>query len=94
MNVVKGFIGSKDRCFGKINASAINANDIYNYNNIGIQIQYNVPYMQMSLDIIWEGDASQPPYKSLGLHGGYHSSFQNFIFSTILFSWKTAITKS
>lgn len=80
IKAVKDFIGGKDSYFGKVNAIVITTNGIYNYNNIDIRIQYNVPYMQMNVDIIWEDDTSQPSYKDLGLHGMYNSNFQNFVF--------------
>lgn len=93
INAVKDFLGGKDRYFGKVNASVISSNGVYYYNNISIRIQYNVPYMQMDVAIIWEDDTTQPSYNSIGLHGMYNSNFQNFIYSNNSLQWEDGDNK-
>ena len=54
--------------------------DTYLYSDIYVTITYSIPYMDYSVNIVWEDDDTQPDYKSLGLHGKYSSSFQDFSF--------------
>ena len=93
INAVKDFIGGKDNFFGKVDASVITSTGIYIYNNIDIRIQYNFSFEQMTLDIIWEDDESQPSYQTLCLHGTYNSNFQNLIFSNHTLQWKDGESK-
>lgn len=92
-NAVKDFIGERERYYGKVDATVITTEGVYIYNDIEIQIHYDIPYMQMKLDILWEEDTSQPFYKSLGLHGTYNTNYQNFIFFNNSLQWEDGDNK-
>lgn len=58
--------------------------DIY----IFVSVTYNIAYMQMDIDVVWEDDSSQTDYHTLGLHGRYNSSFQDFRYEDGYLRWK------
>ena len=87
MNAIKKAIGDDGLFAGKINAIVEHGNDTYQYSNIYLKILYNVSYMQMDVDIVWEDDTTQVDYKTLGLHGSYNTNFQEFSFSNGFLQW-------
>lgn len=94
IEAVKKFAGGRDFYFGKVIATVVTTTGImYIYNNISVGVQYNVPYMQMDVDVMWEEDASQPSYKELGLHGKYNSNFQDFTFLNNTLQWEDGDNK-
>ena len=63
---------------GKVDVVVSGREYTYIYKQIYVSVYYNVPYMQMNVEISWEDDSSQPDYKILNLHVGYNSNFQQF----------------
>ena len=61
---------------------------MYVYKNVYVSVYYDIPYMQMDIEIVWEDDASQPDYKQLGLHMGYNTHFQHFSNENSCLTWK------
>lgn len=59
----------------------------YIYKNIYVKIYYDTSYAQMCVEVIWEDDASQPEYKTIGLHGIYNTNFQEFTYSNGILKW-------
>ena len=84
---LKQAIGGGETFFGKANAIVINDGSEYEYNNITVRVSYNAGYMQLDLSVIWEDDSVQVPYKQLGLHGIYNTSYQDFTFSNGCLQW-------
>ena len=58
------------------------------YKDVFVSATYNIAYMQMDIDVVWEDDSSQPDYHTLGLHGRYNSSFQDFRYEDGYLRWK------
>ena len=52
-----------------------------------VSATYNIAYMQMDIDVVWEDDSSQPDYRTLGLHGRYNSHFQEFQYDDGYLRW-------
>ena len=82
---------SKDRSFAAVKKAIgggpfrgkrnvlVNMGEItFLYKDVFVSATYNIAYMQMDIDVVWEDDSSQPDYHTLGLHGRYNSSFQDF----------------
>ena len=70
-----------------------NNGTIYLYNDISINISYNIGYMQMDVSLFWEEDNEQISYKQLGLHVGYNSNFQEFSFDGNILVWRDGVNK-
>lgn len=41
----------------------------------------------MNIDIDWDDDDTKPAYKSIGLHAGYNTNFQDFYCKDGCLSW-------
>lgn len=65
-----------------------NLNQQYLYSDVNVSISYNIGYMQMDVDIVWEDDTKQRDYSTLGLHGRYNSNFQEFSCSNGTLTWE------
>ncbi len=65
-----------------------NSNQQYLYSDVYVRVSYNIAYMQMDVDIVWENDTNQCDYFTLGLHGKYNSNFQEFSCSNDTLTWK------
>ena len=65
-----------------------NSNQQYLYSDVYVRVTYNIAYMQMDVDIVWEDDTNQCDYSTLGLHGRYNSNFQEFSCSNGTLTWK------
>jgi hypothetical protein len=61
---------------------------MYVYKNVYVLVKYNIPYMQMDIEILWDDDTSQPYYKQLGLHMGYNTTFQRFSNENRCLKWR------
>lgn len=57
------------------------------YKDVFVSATYNIAYMQMDIDVVWEDDSSQPDYRTLGLHGRYNSHFQEFQYDDGYLRW-------
>lgn len=63
-------------------------NKVFCYHDVYVAIYYNIGYMQMDVQIIWEDDKEQISYKKLNLHGTYNTNFQDFSFEDNCLIWK------
>ena len=92
---------SKDRSFAAVKKAIgggpfrgkrnvlVNMGEItFLYKDVFVSATYNIAYMQMDIDVVWEDDSSQPDYHTLGLHGRYNSSFQDFRYEDGYLRWK------
>lgn len=92
---------SKDRSFAAVKKAIgggpfrgkrnvlVNMGEItFLYKDVFVSATYNIAYMQMDIDVVWEDDSSQPDYHTLGLHGRYNSSFQDFRYEGGYLRWK------
>ena len=70
-----------------IDVAVSNYEQIYIYKNVYVNVYYNAPYMQMNIDIDWDDDDTKPAYKSIGLHAGYNTNFQDFSCKDGCLSW-------
>jgi len=88
MQNLKKAIGGGESFYGQATAIVKCDKDEYVYNDISIRVSYNSGYMQLDLSVIWEDDYNQVPYKQLGLHGSYNTTFQSFDFSIDTLRWR------
>lgn len=65
---VKDAIGGGESFFGDVKVIVENAGSIYVYDDIFVSVTYNIGYMQMDVDVMWDDDKSQVHYGILGLH--------------------------
>lgn len=85
---VKEALNDTERYYGKKDV-IVSVNDkVFPYNNVLVSINYNIGYMQMDVQVIWEDDKEQISYKELNLHGIYNTNFQDFTFQNHSLIWK------
>ena len=85
---VKKAINDAEHYYGNKDV-VVRINDkVLTYHNVSVSIYYNIGYMQMDVNIIWEDDKEQIPYKTLDLHGIYNTNFQNFTLQNNCLIWK------
>lgn len=87
LSAVKEAIGG-DLFSDNVDVFVQHSDQQYLYSGIYVRVSYNIPYMQMDVDIVWEDDTSQCDYSSLGLHGKYNSNYQDFSCSNGTLTWK------
>ena len=87
MQNLKKAIGGGESFYGHATVIVKHDEVKYVYNDICIRVSYNAGYMQLDLSVIWEDDSNQVPYKQLGLHGSYNTTFQSFEFSNDTLRW-------
>lgn len=85
---IKTAIGGGQTYHGNVDAIVENKGKIFSYNDIYASVSYNVGYMQMDLFLGWEDDTKQIDYKTLNLHAGYNSNFQEFSLNGEYLCWK------
>ena len=85
---VKKAIGGGSSFSGKRNVLVSMGERTFLYKDVFVSSTYNIAYMQMDIDVVWEDDSSQPDYHTLGLHGRYNSSFQDFRYEDGYLRWK------
>ncbi len=85
---VKKAIGGGDSFSGKRNVIVSMGEITFLYKDVFVSVTYNIAYMQMDIDVVWEDDSSQTDYHTLGLHGRYNSSFQDFRYEDGYLRWK------
>lgn len=84
---IKRAIGGGETYHGNVDAIVERKGKVYSYNDIYASVSYNVGYMQMDLFLDWDDDAKQTNYKTLSLHGGYNSNFQEFSLNGEYLCW-------
>ena len=72
---------------GRVDVAVSCDRHTYIYKNIYVNIYYNVAYMQMNVDVCWDDDLTQPKYSTLGLHVGYNTNFQEFLYEDGYLTW-------
>ena len=85
---VKHAIGGGETFFNEVDIIVSHNGKEIIYKDVYVRVSYNVGYMQMDIDIMWDDDRSQPSYRSLGLHAGYNTNFQKFSFSAGYLRWQ------
>lgn len=84
---VKKAIGGGSSFSGKRNVLVSVGERTFLYKDVFVSATYNIAYMQMDIDVVWEDDSSQPDYRTLGLHGRYNSHFQEFQYDDGYLRW-------
>ena len=84
---VKKAIGGGSSFSGKRNVLVSMGERTFLYKDVFVSATYNIAYMQMDIDVVWEDDSSQPDYRTLGLHGRYNSHFQEFQYDDGYLRW-------
>lgn len=84
---VKKAIGGGSSFSGKRNVLVSMGERTFLYKDVFVSATYNIAYMQMDIDVVWEDDSSQPDYRTLGLHVRYNSHFQEFQYDDGYLRW-------
>ena len=84
---VKKAIGGGSSFSGKRNVLVSMGERTFLYKDVFVSATYNIAYMQMDIDVVWEDDSSQPDYRTLGLLGRYNSHFQEFQYDDGYLRW-------
>ena len=87
MNAVKQAIGG-EFFSGKVDAIVSQNGCNYFYSHIYMKVSYNIGYMQIDVELIWEDDLQQPDYHEMGLHGKYSTKYQTFRYDKGNLMWE------
>jgi len=60
---VKEALNDTERYYGKKDVMVSVNDKVFTYNNVIVSINYNIGYMQMDVQVIWEDDKEQISYK-------------------------------
>ena len=61
---VKKAIGGGSSFSGKRNVLVSMGERTFLYKDVFVSATYNIAYMQMDIDVVWEDDSSQPDYRT------------------------------
>ena len=75
---VKKAIGGGSSFSGKRNVLVSMGERTFLYKDVFVSATYNIAYMQMDIDVVWEDDSSQPDYRTLGRMGDTTVISKNF----------------